>query len=98
MSSVGTFNKGVNDDDLYVPSRRKKRGKDGEEKTNCRCGSKQNDAPTRFIKYARAIRPMMKDRKGNIRDVGNRRYDSRTELSQEDDTLYIDEKRRRWPG
>lgn len=38
----------------------------------------------------------MKDRKGNIRDVDeyNRRYDSKDyDFSQENDTLYIDEKK-----
>jgi hypothetical protein len=55
----------------------------------------KTNAPTTVYASPGNTTIVVKDRKGNIRDVDeyNRRYDSKDyDFSQENDTLYIDEK------
>ena len=86
------------DDDLYYVPSKKKGGKRRRRKKSPadRCGcSKEQIAPTTVYASPGNTTIVVKDRKGNIRDVDeyNRRYDSKDyDFSQENDTLYIDEK------
>lgn len=74
----------------------RKRRKDGEEKTPAADAVVvKTNAPTTVYASPGNTTIVVKDRKGNIRDVDeyNRRYDSKDyDFSQENDTLYVDEK------
>lgn len=79
-----------NDDDLYfIPSK----DKDKEVKSPAKKAPAKREVTTIYTAPGSTV--VVKDRKGNTRDVDeyNRRYDSRdNEFAMEDDTLYIKEK------
>ncbi len=85
------------DDDLYYVPSKKKEEKTEKKKTPAATEAVvvKTNAPTTVYASPGNTTIVVKDRKGNIRDVDeyNRRYDAKDyKFSQENDTLYIDEK------
>ena len=92
MSSVGTFSSKCR----WRPLLRSFQEKTEKKKTPAADAVVvKTNAPTTVYASPGNTTIVVKDRKGNIRDVDeyNRRYDSKDyDFSQENDTLYIDEK------
>lgn len=89
----------VDDDLYYIPTKKKEQVKveKTEKKTTpvTETVVVKSDAPTTVYAAPEGTTVVVRDRKGKTRDVDeyNRRYDSRNyDFSQENDTLYVDEK------
>ena len=85
----------IDDDLYYVPSKKKEEKVEKKKTPAADAVVVKTNAPTTVYASPGNTTIVVKDRKGNIRDVDeyNRRYDSKNyEFSQENDTLYIDEK------
>ena len=85
----------VDDDLYYVPSKKKEEKTEKKKTPAADAVVVKTNAPTTVYASPGNTTIVVKDRKGNIRDVDeyNRRYDSKDyDFSQENDTLYIDEK------
>ena len=85
----------VDDDRYYVPSKKKEEKTEKKKTPAADAVVVKTNAPTTVYASPGNTTIVVKDRKGNIRDVDeyNRRYDSKDyDFSQENDTLYIDEK------
>lgn len=87
----------VDDDLYYVPTKKKEKVTQNEQKKvqTAETVVVKSDAPTTVYAGKGNTTVVVRDRKGRTRDVDeyNRRYDSRDyAFSQENDTLYIDEK------
>ena len=85
----------VDDDLYYVPSKKKEEKMEKKKTPAADAVVVKTNAPTTVYASPGNTTIVVKDRKGNIRDVDeyNRRYDSKDyDFSQENDTLYIDEK------
>ena len=86
----------VDDDLYYVPSKKKEETKQTQKAPVVKEEIVvKSNAPTTVYTSPGSTTVVVKDRKGNTRDIDeyNRRYDSGDyEFSQENDTLYINEK------
>ena len=85
----------IHNDLYYVPSKKKEETVEKKKTLAADAVVVKTNAPTTVYASPGNTTIVVKDRKGNIRDVDeyNRRYDSKNyEFSQENDTLYIDEK------
>ena len=85
----------VDDDLYYVPSKKKEEKTEKKKTPAADAVVVKTNAPTTVYASPGNTTIVVKDRKGNIRDVDeyNRRYDSKDyDFSQENDTRYIDEK------
>lgn len=85
----------VDDDLYYVPSKKKEVVKQEKKKTATEEVVVKTNRPTTIVSSQGNTTVVVKDRKGNTRDVDeyNRRFDSRdNDFVMEDDTLYIEEK------
>ena len=85
----------IDDDLYYVPSKKKEEKTEKKKTPAADAVVVKTNAPTTVYASPGNTTIVVKDRKGNIRDVDeyNRRYDSKDyNFSQENDTLYVDEK------
>ena len=85
----------IDDDLYYVPSKKKEEKTEKKKTPAADAVVVKTNAPTTVYASPGNTTIVVKDRKGNIRDVDeyNRRYDSKDyDFSQENDTLYVDEK------
>ena len=85
----------IDDDLYYVPSKKKEEKTEKKKTPATDAVVVKTNAPTTVYASPGNTTIVVKDRKGNIRDVDeyNRRYDSKDyDFSQENDTLYVDEK------